>query len=67
MSRYVIDCRLTPSETDCTLTISGREDEVLAAATAHAVAAHGHTDGPGLQGELRRALVAEPAVVAAGG
>jgi hypothetical protein len=44
MSRKVADCRDYPSENNCTLTISGEEDEVLAAATEHAVSAHGHRD-----------------------
>lgn len=33
MSRIVADCRDFPSQTNCTLTISGEEDEVLTAAT----------------------------------
>jgi len=44
MGRKVADCRDFPSETGCTLTISGEEDEVVAAATQHAVAVHGHED-----------------------
>ena len=46
MARKVADCRDMPSETNCTLTISGEEDEVVAAATQHATAVHGHTDSP---------------------
>jgi predicted small metal-binding protein len=52
MSRKVIDCRDFPSETNCTLTISGREFEVLQAAAEHAVSTHGHVDGPELREEL---------------
>ena len=37
MARKVADCRDMPSEVSCTLTISGEEDEVVAAATQHAV------------------------------
>jgi hypothetical protein len=44
MSRKVADCRDFPSESGCTLTISGEEDEVLAAATQHAASVHGHED-----------------------
>jgi len=44
MSRKVSDCRRFPSENDCTLTIAGEEDEVLAAATAHAVTVHHHAN-----------------------
>ncbi|WP_211176679.1 DUF1059 domain-containing protein [Pseudonocardia acidicola] len=51
-----IDCRTMPSETGCTLTISGEEEEVLRAAAAHAVDVHGHTDGEELRSGLRQAL-----------
>ncbi len=44
MTRKVADCRDYPSESGCTLTISGEEAEVLEAATQHAVAQHGHED-----------------------
>jgi len=44
--RKVADCRLFPSEKNCTLTISGTEEEVLDAATQHAISAHGHEDTP---------------------
>ena len=36
MTRKVIDCRDFPSETNCTLMISGREFEVLQASAEHA-------------------------------
>jgi hypothetical protein len=63
MTRYMIDCRKVPSENNCTLTIAGTESEVLDAAVAHAVAAHGHENGPGLREMLRGALEpAEPAL-----
>ena len=56
MARKVADCRDFPSESGCTLTISGSEDEVLDVATQHAVASHGHEDGPQLREMLRGAL-----------
>jgi predicted small metal-binding protein len=63
MERKMIDCRKVPSEIGCTLTIAGREDEVLDAATAHAIAKHGHTDTPELRDMLRAGLEpAEPAL-----
>jgi hypothetical protein len=63
MGRKMIDCRKAPSENNCTLTIAGREDEVLDAATAHAVSAHGHEDTPELRETLRGVLEdAEPAM-----
>jgi hypothetical protein len=54
--RKVIDCRLHPSEKGCTLSIEGTEDEVLDAATQHAVFAHGHTNSPELREQLRGLL-----------
>jgi predicted small metal-binding protein len=63
MARKMIDCRKVPSESGCTLTIAGTEDEVLDAAAAHAVAKHGHQDTPELRQMLRSALeTAEPAL-----
>jgi hypothetical protein len=44
MSRKVADCREHPSDSNCTLTISGEEEEVLTAATQHAMSVHGHQD-----------------------
>jgi predicted small metal-binding protein len=63
MARKMLDCRKVPSETNCTLTIAGTEDEVLDAAAAHAVARHGHEDTPELREMLRGSLEnAEPAL-----
>ncbi|MDI9887759.1 DUF1059 domain-containing protein [Streptomyces sp. HNM0645] len=56
MTRKVADCRKFPSETECTLTISGEEDEVLRAATDHAVSVHGHTESPELREQIRGML-----------
>ena len=64
MSRMTIDCRAVPSESGCSLTISGEEDDVLRAATAHAIDVHGHTDGEELRAGLRAALVPEVAGLA---
>jgi hypothetical protein len=60
MSRKTMDCRDFPSESKCTLTISGEEDEVLRAAVMHAVDVHGHRDTPDFRNELRKLLKAEP-------
>jgi hypothetical protein len=57
--RRSIDCRDVPSEVGCTLLISGEEDEVLLAATQHAVTVHGHQEGPELTQALRSMLKAE--------
>jgi predicted small metal-binding protein len=59
MARKVADCRDMPSEVGCTLTISGEEEEVVAAAAQHAVAVHGHTDGPELREQIRSMLKEE--------
>lgn len=63
MARKMIDCRKVPNEIGCTLTIAGREDEVLDAAAAHAVAKHGHEDTPELREMIRSGLEdVEPAL-----
>ena len=59
MTRKVADCREFPSESNCTLTISGEEDEVVRAATEHAVSVHQHPDTPELRSQLRGMLKAE--------
>ncbi len=54
--RKVADCRLFPSEKNCSLTISGTEEEVLTVAVQHAVASHGHKDSPELRQQIRSML-----------
>jgi predicted small metal-binding protein len=54
--RKVADCRDYPSESNCTLTISGEEDEVVRAAAEHAVSVHGHEDTPEMREQLRTML-----------
>jgi len=56
MARKVADCRDVPNEVGCTLTIAGEEDEVVAAATAHAVAVAGHADDEELRSMVRSSL-----------
>jgi hypothetical protein len=56
MARKTIDCRALPSERNCTVTISGEEDEVLDLAAAHAVTTHGHADDQELRDGLRAAM-----------
>ena len=60
--RKVADCREYPSEINCSLTISGTEQEVLDAATMHAVATHGETDTPELREQIRGMLKDEVTV-----
>lgn len=59
MARKMADCRRFESESDCTLTIIGEEDEVIEAATQHAVAVHGHEDSPQMREQLRALLESE--------
>lgn len=62
MTRKVVDCRDMPSERGCTLSIAGSEEEVLDAATQHAVAAHGHQDTPETREMIRGGLKDEVSV-----
>ena len=59
MTRMVADCRRWPSESNCSLTISGEESEVVRAAAAHAADVHGHEPGQELEESIRSTLVAE--------
>jgi predicted small metal-binding protein len=54
--RKSIDCRDYPSEKNCSLKISGTEEEVLEAATQHAVSAHRHEDTPELREQIKSML-----------
>jgi predicted small metal-binding protein len=54
--RKSIDCRDHPSDKNCSLNISGREDEVLEAAVQHAVSAHGHKSSPELRQQIKSML-----------
>ncbi|MEV7379416.1 DUF1059 domain-containing protein [Streptomyces lydicus] len=54
--RKKMDCRDYPSESKCSLVISGEEEEVVRAATDHAVAVHGHEDSPELREQIRTSL-----------
>ena len=54
--RKIMDCRLFPSDKNCSLTISGREEEVLPVAVRHAIQDHGHHDTPELRQKLKKLL-----------
>lgn len=56
VARKVADCRQFPSESGCTLTIAGEEEEVVRAAAMHAVDVHGHEDTPELREQIRKML-----------
>ncbi|MGH2870553.1 MAG: DUF1059 domain-containing protein [Solirubrobacteraceae bacterium] len=56
MARRMADCRRFESESNCSLTIIGEEEEVVSAAAAHAAAVHGHADTPELREQVRGML-----------
>jgi predicted small metal-binding protein len=55
-NRKSIDCRDYPSEKNCSLKISGTEQEVLDAAVQHAVSGHGHENTPELRDQIKSML-----------
>ena len=55
-SRKSIDCRNYPSEKNCSLKISGTEEEVLDAAVEHAASVHGHQKSPELRQQIKSML-----------
>ena len=57
--RKSIDCRNQPSEKNCSLKISGTEEEVLDAAVQHAVSAHGHENSQELRDQIKSMLKEE--------
>lgn len=59
MARMMADCRRFESDSNCSLTIIGEEDEVVKAATEHAASVHGHDNTPELREQVRGML--EPA------
>jgi predicted small metal-binding protein len=61
MERMMADCRRFPSESNCSLTIIGEENEVVEAAAQHAAATHGHEDTPEMRDQLRSMLEPESA------
>ncbi len=65
MTRKIIDCRNFPSEKNCTLAISGTEEEVLETAVHHATTVHGHANSPELREQIRSMLKDEPEAKAA--
>jgi predicted small metal-binding protein len=57
MARKYIDCRESPSVTDCSVLIAADSDtELLEAAVQHAVSVHEHDDTPELRQMLRSAF-----------
>jgi hypothetical protein len=58
MPRRMFDCREWPGE--CTLAISGEEDQVVEAQLLHVVQVHGQEDGPDLRELIRASLKDAP-------
>ena len=54
--RKSIDCRDYPSEKNCSLKLSGTQQEVLDAAVQHAVSAHRHEETPELREQIQSML-----------
>jgi hypothetical protein len=63
MSRKIADCRRFESDSNCTLTIIGEEDEVIDAAAQHASTVHGHEDTPELRETVRSLLEPEDSYI----
>jgi predicted small metal-binding protein len=55
-NRKSIDCRNYPSEKNCSLKLSGTQEEVLDAAVQHAVSVHGHENSPQLRDQIKSML-----------
>ncbi|PYX74689.1 MAG: DUF1059 domain-containing protein [Acidobacteria bacterium] len=64
-TRKIIDCRRFPSEKNCSLAISGTEEEVLDLAVLHATTVHGHENTPELREQIRSLLQDEITAAAA--
>ena len=57
MARKYVACRLFPSDSKCSIAISAdTEDEVVEAATQHAVHVHKHEDSPQLRQQIRSSI-----------
>jgi predicted small metal-binding protein len=57
MARMYIDCRQYPSDTNCSVSIAAdTKKELIEAAAQHAVAVHGHKDGPELREQISKMI-----------
>jgi uncharacterized protein DUF1059 len=59
MARMMADCRRWPSESNCSLTIIGEEEEVIRAAAEHTASVHGHEDNQEMRQQIREFLEPE--------
>ena len=60
MSRKYIDCKKYDKSSNCSVIISGTEEEVLDLAVLHGIVTHGHDDPHRLRQELQKELQDEP-------
>ena len=58
-NRFAADCRLFPSDKNCSLYIAGTEEEVLQVAVRHAVEEHGHEESEELRDQIKSLLKPE--------
>lgn len=65
MPRKYIDCGKIASDRNCSVKISGTEDEVLDLAVIHGIVSHGHDDPFQLRKELRLLLQDVPEAASA--
>ena len=63
MARKIADCRRCERDSNCSLTIIGDEDEVIAVAAQHAATVHGHQDTPELRAQLQALLEPEDSYI----
>jgi hypothetical protein len=57
--RVAMDCRKTPSVANCSVYLSGREEEIVPIAIEHAIKVHEAKRGPELEKEIRDSLEPE--------
>jgi Protein of unknown function (DUF1059) len=65
--RKIMDCRNFRSAINCSIAISGTEEEVLDLAVLHAVTVHGHQQTAELREQIRGMLKDEPGAKVATG
>ncbi len=56
VERKAIDCRDYPSEKNCSLKISGTENEALEAEDQHSISSDGNKNSPELRDQLKSML-----------
>ena len=57
MARKYVDCRLFPSEKNCSIAISAdSENELIEAAVQHAVSVHKHQDTPEFRSQIKKSI-----------